>query len=242
MRLGDAQQVWYLRRLFPLLDVDLVVDVGGNLGQYARLLRERVRYRGPLLTVEPIPAMGQALRARFGADPNWALAACALGEQPGRATLNVMRGHELSSLLSPSNAASAGLEAFNQVRDRVEVELSTLDRLLETHPLAQGARNVYLKLDVQGLELQVLRGATASLPRIAALQAEASVIPLYDGVPPYHQLMRDIDALGFQLSFLPAHNYTQLPDMVDFDCHFVSRTRLVDLGYLRTAKAAPAPR
>jgi FkbM family methyltransferase len=238
MRLGDAQQAWYMRRLFALLDVDLVVDVGGNLGQYATLVRERVGYRGPLLTVEPIPAMGQALRRRFGADSKWALAACALGEQPGHAMLNVMRGHELSSLLAPSNVASAGLEAFNQVREQVEVEVSTLDRLLETHPLARGTRNIYLKLDVQGFELQVLRGAAASLPRIAALQAEASVIPLYEGVPPYHQLMRDIDALGFQLSFVPAHNYAQLPDMVDFDCHFVSRTRLLDMGYLRDARAA----
>ncbi len=235
-RLGDAQQAWYLRRLVALLDIDLVIDVGGNLGQFASLLRERVHYSGALITVEPIPEMGAALRQRFAGDTRWALEACALGEKPGRAILNVMQGHELSSLLPPSNVATDSLDRFNQIRQQVEVEVSTLDRLLELHPLARDARNIYLKLDVQGYELQVLRGAQDSLPRIAALQAEASVIPLYEGVPPYHALMREIDAMGFQLSFIPAHNYTQVPDMVDFDCHFVSRGRMIAKGYLRDAQ------
>ncbi len=237
MGLGDTQQVWYLRKLFALLDIDLVIDVGGNLGQFAGLLRDRVRYRGALITVEPIPAMAQALQRRFANDLRWALAACALGEQPGRAMLNVMHGHELSSLLQPSNAATDRLDKFNQLEQQVEVEVSTLGKLLREHPLAQGARNVYLKLDVQGYELQVLRGAHDALSRIVALQAEASVIPLYAGVPSYHELMRDIDAMGFQLSFIPAHNYTQVPDMIDFDCHFVSRRSLISKGFLRAPAA-----
>lgn len=234
MGLGDAQQSWYLRKMFSLLQIDLVIDVGGNLGQYASLLRQRVHYRGALITVEPIPEMAWALQQRFGGDPQWALAACALGEQPGRALLNVMQGHELSSLLAPSNAASDRLDPFNRTQQQLEVEVSTLERLLSEHPLARDARSIYLKLDVQGYELQVLRGARASLSRIDALQAEASVIPLYAGVAPYHELMREVEAMGFQLSFIPAHNYTQVPDMIDFDCHFVSRQWLMSNGYLRT--------
>jgi FkbM family methyltransferase len=233
MRLGDTQQAWYLRRLFRLLDIDLVVDVGGNFGQYATLLRRRVGYRGALISVEPMPVAATALRRRFARDARWALAECALGEQPGTATLNVLLGHEMSSLLPPSSAVTDGFEPFQRVRQQVEVEVRTLDALLASQPLARAARHIYLKLDVQGFELQVLRGATASLPRIDALQAEASVVPLYEGVPPYHALMAEIEAMGFQLSFLPAHNYTQVPDMVDFDCHFVARRCLVDKGYLR---------
>lgn len=239
MSLGDVQQVWYLRKMFALLQTDLVIDVGGNLGQYASLLRSRVGYRGALITVEPIPDMGRALRRRFGSDPQWALAACALGDEPGRARLNVMQGHELSSLLEPCNAATERLERFNQPQQQVDVEVSTLEHLLSEHPLAQTARSVYLKLDVQGYELQVLRGAQAGLSRIVGLQAEASVIPLYAGVAPYHEQMREIEAMGFQLSFIPAHNYTQVPDMIDFDCHFVSRQWLTLNGYLRSQPVVP---
>ena len=52
--------------------------------------------------------------------------------------------------------------------------------------------------------------------------------------------MRDIDAMGFQLSFIPAHNYTQVPDMIDFDCHFVSRRSLIAKGFLRAPAAEAA--
>lgn len=238
MGLGDTQQVWYLRQLFRLLEIDLVVDVGGNHGQYATLLRRRVGYCGPLITVEPMPAAAAVLRQRFADDAQWSLAECALGEQSGRATLNVLHGHEMSSLLKPSSAATDRFAVFQQVRQTVEVEVRTIDELLAEHPLAREARHIYLKLDVQGFELPVLHGAAGSLPRIDALQAEASVIPLYDCVTPYHELMRDIEAMGYQLSFLPAHNYTQVPDMIDFDCHFVSRRCLMAKGYLRSQATA----
>ncbi len=233
MRLGDAQQVWYLRRLFSLLDTDLVVDVGGNQGQFASLMRSRVGYRGPMITVEPNPAMADVLRQRFDGDSNWALASCALGDADGMATLNVMHGHEMSSLLPPTTAATDRLDRLNTVERVVQVRVQTLARLLQEHPLASTAQRIYLKLDVQGFELQVLRGAKPVLPRILALQAEASVIPLYDGAPGYLELMREIEALGYRLSFLPAHNYTQVPDMIDFDCHFVSVQWLAERGYLQ---------
>ena len=238
MRLGDTQQVWYLRKLFALLEVDLVLDVGGNVGKYAAMLRERVAYRGAIISVEPIPALAESLQRRFRHDKQWALAACALGDVAGTSLINITQGHEMSSLLTPSNAASDRLDRFNRVLQQVEVPVQTLGELVATHPLAQGARHIYLKLDVQGYELHVLRGAGDSLPRIVALQAEASVIPMYEGVPVYYDLMREIESLGFQLSFLPAHNYSQVPDMVDFDCHFVARSCLAAHGYLQPGAGA----
>ncbi len=238
MRLGDAQQAWYLRRLLPLLQIDLVIDAGANIGQFTSLLRHRAGYRGCVLSVEPMPAAARALRTRFSGDAHWALAECALGDREGRAALHVMRGHELSSLLAPSSAVTDRFAGFQTIDDEVEVELRTIDTLLDEHPIARSAQRIYLKLDVQGTELSVLRGATRSARQIDALQVEACVVPLYDGVPPYHALMAEIEARGYQLSFLPAHNYTQIPDMIDFDAHFVARRRLVELGYLRSGGRA----
>lgn len=232
MQLGDTQQVWYLKRLIRLLDIDLVVDVGGNRGQYAKLVRQRVGYRGPLISVEPIPEAASALRQAARGDAQWAVVEAALGQAGGRAMLNVMRADTLSSLLEPSNAATDLLAPDNQVARRVPVAVMTLAQLLAEHPQAQGRSRIYLKLDVQGLELPVLHGAGDALERICALQAELSVIRLYTGAVPYHEQMREIEALGFQLSFVPAHNYRQFPDMVDFDGHFVSRRVLQERGYL----------
>ncbi|MBU6257352.1 MAG: FkbM family methyltransferase [Burkholderiales bacterium] len=237
MALGEAQQTWYLRRLLRLLDVDLVVDVGANRGQFAHLLRTRVGYRGALISVEPIPDAAATLRRKAAADRDWGVVEAALLAQPGPVQLHVTRSNELSSLLAPSNERTDSLLLHNQVERRIEAEGRTLDDLLDTHELARGKRSIYLKLDVQGAELEVLRGGGNSLPRVTALQAEFSVIPLYVGVPAYHDQLREIERLGYQLSFVPAHNYTQFPDMIDFDAHFVRRSLLEERGYLLRPRA-----
>jgi FkbM family methyltransferase len=232
MKLGDAQQVWYLKRLFRLLEVDLVIDVGGNRGQYADLIRSQVKYRGPLITVEPIPELAQALRALAAGDPQWGIVETALDETDGTASFNIMERSELSSLLNPSTASTTLFEKDNVVARTITINKQRLEALIAAHPLAQGKQRIYLKLDVQGNELPILRSAGLAMPRVVAMQAELSAIPLYAGMAPYHQQMGEIESLGFQISFIPAHNYTQFPDMIDFDCHFVSQAELKRKKYL----------
>jgi FkbM family methyltransferase len=232
MKLGDAQQVWYLKRLFRLLEVDLVIDVGGNRGQYASMIRQQVKYRGPLITVEPIPELAQALRALATGDAQWGIVETALYDTPGTASFNVMERPELSSLLNPSTASTTLFEKDNVVARTITINKQRLEALIAQHPFAQDKQRIYLKLDVQGTELAILRSAGQAMPRIVAMQAELSAIPLYVGMAPYYQQMREIESLGFQISFIPAHNYTQFPDMIDFDCHFVSQAELKRKKYL----------
>lgn len=232
-RLGAHQQAWYLRRLFKLLDTDLVLDVGGNEGQFADFLRRQVGYRGPLITFEPIPELAQRLSERARRDGAWTVVQAALGEEQRSDVFNVMKSSPLSSLLPPSHEETGRLEQHNEVARRIPIEVRTLDSFMAGHPEAASARSVYLKLDVQGYERHVLQGALQTLPRIAALQAELSVIPIYRDVPDYKALMGFVEELGYVLSFIPAHNYEQFPDMIDFDCHFVKRERLQALGLLK---------
>ncbi len=222
-QLGDRQQVSYLRWLIRLLGIDLVVNVGGNRGQYAQLIRQRVGYRGVLITVEPISELAAELRRAADRDVQLPIIEAGLSESAGTTTLHVTHGFELSALLAPSNAISGRLACFNCVERELPARVQTLADLLAHHSLAIGTRCFYPKIDAQGVELPVLRGAGGALERIAALQAELSVIPLCEGRLPYLEQMREIEALGFLLSFLPAHNCTQFPDMIDFDGHFVCR-------------------
>ena len=54
-----------------------------------------------------------------------------------------------------------------------------------------------LKIDTQGTERRVLDGARGVLPRIAAVQMELSVVPVYDGEPSYLDSIRHMAELGF---------------------------------------------
>ncbi|NCT83558.1 MAG: FkbM family methyltransferase [Comamonadaceae bacterium] len=231
-RLGEHQQADYLRRLFELLDIDLVIDVGANRGQYADFIRRRVGYRGALLSFEPIPSLAQELAQRAAGDPNWRVRATALGACAQTRPFHVAQSSPMSSLLAPSARATSRLAAFNTVQQTLDVDVETLDAALADFP---HCRNLYLKLDVQGYERQVLDGATASLPRLAAMQAELSVVPLYEGQPHYLDLLGHLESLGYLPSLIPAHNPEHFPLLIDFDCHLVRRERLADLGALNRA-------
>lgn len=231
-RLGEHQQAWYLRRLLPLLAVDLVLDVGGNEGQYARFLRSHVGYSGPIVTFEPIPELAKRLREAAAHDPNWTIVEAALGDVSRNDFLNVMSSSPLSSLLQPSTDDTQRLTSLNNVARRIPIQIRTLNDVMDDEPRIATAKSIYLKLDVQGFEQKVLDGASAVLPKVAALQTELSVLPLYKGVPDYKELMAHIEQLGYVLSFIPSHNYDHFPDMIDFDGHFVQRSRLELLGLI----------
>jgi len=231
--LGERYQARYLKRLFPLLDVDLVLDVGGNTGQFARFIRRKVGFTGRIVTFEPLPDLAAGLEAEAAGDGNWQVVQAGVGDHEGQLEFNVMRSSELSSFLQPSSGDTARLAAINQVKTTLSTRIVTIDAYLTEHAAElDHYSSIYLKLDVQGFEGQCLDGAHASLDRISALQAELSVVPIYEGVPPYHEVMRKIEKMGYYLSLVPPHNAAHFPEIIDFDCHFVSANRLRDLGVL----------
>jgi FkbM family methyltransferase len=228
-RLHLHQQADHLRRLFKLLDIDLVVDVGANRGQFADFVRHRVGYQGALLSFEPIPELADELARRARKDPAWTVVGKALGAKSETRHFHRVQSSPMSSLLKPSAHATSQYAAFNTVQEMLQIEVDTLDAALDAYPQC---RNVYLKLDVQGYERHVLDGAKASLSVIAALQSELNVVPLYEGQPHYLELLQHIDGLGYVPSLIPAQDPEHFPTLIDFDCHFVSRKRLVQLGAL----------
>jgi FkbM family methyltransferase len=225
--LGRYQQKQYLRRLFPLLEIDLVLDVGANRGQFAKFIRNSVRYKGPMVSFEPINELAAGIRT----DPQWKVIAAAVGDHEGRDEFNEMESSPLSSFLTPTRVDTDTLSHLNRVKRSFSVDVVTIDGFLRRPEYAR-YRNIYLKLDTQGYEERCLDGALDSLPRIAALQAELSVVPLYEDVPSYLALMQKIGSLGYSLSLTPAHDAAQFPEIIDLDIHYVRRDRLKSLGRL----------
>ncbi len=58
---------------------------------------------------------------------------------------------------------------------------------------------VYLKIDVQGLELEVLRGAESLLDQVAAVESELSLTPLYEQGATFVDVVDHLDTRGFHL-------------------------------------------
>jgi FkbM family methyltransferase len=175
------------------LAVATVIDVGANAGQFGLEIRE-AGFTGQVISYEPLPDAYARLTATARLHEPWLCFNVALGDSNGRATINVAGNSESSSLLQ---MGSRHLEAAPESAyiDEIEVEVHRLDDVLP--PIARDG--LYLKLDVQGFEQRVLRGAPATLARAGAVEVEMSLTELYEGQPLMNDIVAILAEAGFRL-------------------------------------------
>ena len=77
---------------------------------------------------------------------------------------------------------------------------------------------VYLKMDTQGWDLEVLAGASGCLERIQAFQSEVAMHPIYDGMPALHESLSRFQDLGFGVSGLFPVSLDSNLEVIEFDC------------------------
>lgn len=220
----------HTEKLLGLLDIDCVLDVGANIGQYRDFLRDQVRYTGRIVSFEPIPSHAEYLNRRAASDPKWTVCGIALGRSPGSAHLNIMKDTQFSSFREPDHSRLQMFSHLNVVEQRAEVQVDTLDRVLADIEKRLGPfRGIYLKLDTQGFDMEVINGARQVLHRIKALQTEASVKAIYAGMPDYQQTINELGAMNFELSGIYPNNPGHFPRLVEFDCHMINSAELKKL-------------
>lgn len=214
----------HLRQLFERLDIDCVLDVGANIGQYRDFLREKVLYDGPIVSFEPVGKHVQLLKARAQADSDWYIEGYALGASEGTLPINVMVSDQFSSFLEPDNSRVHDFDALNTPCGVENVTVHMLDIVLPVLRERLNFDRPYLKLDTQGFDMQVLQGAKESLAAMRALQTEASVIGIYKGMPGYMDTIHHLGERGFDVTgFYPVSRDASLR-LVEFDCVMINRS------------------
>ncbi|MGE3915861.1 MAG: FkbM family methyltransferase [Hyphomicrobiaceae bacterium] len=175
------------------LGIDLVVDVGANDGRFVRWMRDK-GYAGRIVSFEPQASAFAECRRACAGDSRWRGFQMALGERPGAMEIQVA-GNSLSSSLLPMLQSHVEALPESAVVTTERVEVARLDATLA--PMLDGASRLYAKIDTQGFELPVLRGATAVLGRIALLELELSLVPLYAGQELMPEVVAEVARLGF---------------------------------------------
>ena len=215
----------HLRRLFARYEIDCVLDVGANRGQYYRFLRDDVGYQGTVISFEPLAANAERLRALAATDPRWSVHAFALGDDERAMDLHVMKADDFSSFLAPDASVAPEFHELNVVDHEERVEVRRLDRVLPELRRSQPLRNVYLKMDTQGFDLAVAAGAGDELTDVRALQTELSVRPLYTGMPGYQQVLAWLEQRGFALSGMFPVTKDSAMRVIEFDGVLVNAAR-----------------
>ena len=175
-----------LARMLRQHGVDTVLDVGANEGQDARFMRQ-LGFGGRIISFEPLAVAHQRLQRYAANDPLWTVGPrMALGDHEGEVRINVAsNGGASSSILGMLETHEQAAPDVRYVGTEV-VPISRLD-FLPSGFLQNGEKQIFLKVDVQGYELQVLDGAKELLKRIVGAQLEVSFVALYKGqalVPP----------------------------------------------------------
>ena len=187
-------------RMQQLLDyhkIDLVLDVGANVGQYAKSLRD-LGYSGRIVSFEPLSSAYSQLKTASKKDLLWEIAPqTAIGNQEGEIIINIAGNSQSSSALPMLDAhlESAPESAYSGSET---VKLSRLDTLAKDY-IKSETKSIFLKIDVQGLEKQVLEGATAILPLVKGIKLELSLVPLYEGQVLFQEMIDIVEKLGYEL-------------------------------------------
>jgi FkbM family methyltransferase len=112
------------------------------------------------------------------------------------ALLGASNGREVE-FVEMETGSSVFEESSPYDRRKVFKQLITLDTVLEKHPEFQQAQA--LKLDTQGYELEVLKGATRLLQTSDVVLLEVSLVPINKGVPPFSEVVSFMNSRGLKL-------------------------------------------
>lgn len=203
-------------RIIAAHAIDLIVDVGANVGQYKDFLRLEAGYGGDIVSFEPQPGLAALLDEKAREDAGWSVHHCGLGSEEAELTLNVMEESPFTSFLQPDNGAFHQFDGLNQIKERHVVPVKRLDAV----PLP-GGRAIFLKCDTQGFDMQVVRGATGILDRVRALQMELPIASIYEGVPHYCDTLRELEGLGFTPAGFFVVSHDRKLAGIEFDCLLV---------------------
>jgi FkbM family methyltransferase len=198
--------------------VERVLDVGANVGQYARRLRA-AGWRGDILSFEPLPDIRAALEAAAADDPAWEVApAVAVGAAVGAGMFERSNESDMSSL-RPQTERLRALSPSSAVAEVLDVEVRPLGALVT--PRHAGER-LFLKIDVQGGEDAVLDGVGPLWARLVGIQLELALTRLYEGERGYLETCARLESLGFRLALvLPGYFDGKLRRQLQFDGVFL---------------------
>lgn len=177
------------------LDLATVVDIGANKGQFSLFARAAFPH-ARITAFEPLAEPAARFDALFAGDRRMTLHRVAIGPERGQATIHVAARDDSSSLL-PITEQQTALYPETRLKETRTIDVAPLDGFLDAADIAPPA---LLKLDVQGFELEALKGCEALLGRFAYVYAECSYVEFYAGQALADQVVAHLAARGFDQS------------------------------------------
>ena len=209
---------YHLTVVFRELAITCVIDVGAHTGEYGKFLRA-LGYRGQIVSFEPVRSTFETLSAVAAEDGNWRVENVALGPNEGEMEINICKGSVFNSFLPPTDNWTDRFRSETQVmtteRVRVRPLASVIDEILATRRFS----NLFVKMDTQGYDLEVIKSAGDRLRHVSAIQTELAARPTYQGMPSLAEALTNLGGLGFEITgMFPVAREMDHLRVIEFDC------------------------
>jgi FkbM family methyltransferase len=164
-------------KLFEHYNIDLVFDIGANKGQYATGIMD-AGYNKKIVSFEPLTSAHAVIDSLSKKYSNWTVAErCAIGSENQDIEINISANSVSSTLLNMLDTHIEGAPE-SKIIGKEKVHVYPLDQIAEKY--INNNKNIFLKIDVQGFEQEVLKGGQNILSKAKGVEMEISLVPLYE--------------------------------------------------------------
>ena len=209
----------HLMDVFAMLRINVVLDVGAYQGTFARWLRT-LHYEGDIISFEPAADNYARLVETMKGVPGWRGEQAALSDVDGEAELHIARSsdfnsfHEFSAYGRASRYGDPGEPVATE-----RVATRRLDDVIDAVVAETREARIFLKLDTQGHDLQIVEAARRGLEHVHAIQTELSSKHLYCGVPSLSEALARYERLGYlPTGFFPVSRELDSLAVIEWDC------------------------
>lgn len=190
---NDEYQIYKSLKNF---NIDLILDVGANKGQFASEIRS-VGYTQKIISFEPLSDAHKLISKAAHHDELWVVhQRGAIGDYDGEVEINIS-GNSVSSSILPMMELHSSVARKSAYIGTENVPINRLDTVALKYLSPEN--NVFIKIDTQGFEWQVLDGATETLKNAQGVLCEMSLVPLYEGQRLWMEMLKRLESEGFTL-------------------------------------------
>jgi FkbM family methyltransferase len=174
-------------------NINVVLDVGANVGQYGSSLRVS-GYDGSIISFEPLREAFELLKVKSDKDPKWKAVHMALGDRDTDTDIHISNNSYSSSVLSmlPRHLASA---PESVVIGSERIVMRRLESVAQQ--FINAGDRILLKIDTQGYEHFVIEGIGRIINNVQLIECELSLFPLYDGQKLFNEMIEILRKHGF---------------------------------------------
>jgi FkbM family methyltransferase len=216
----------HLSTLIDSLKINCFIDAGANIGNFGCDVR-KMGYKGKIVSFEPVNNTYEELIIASEGDPLWHTYKLALGNINGNMNINVTKNSDLCSLLKPNHYLKKIFQEKSSIVSVETIEIRTLDSMINELVKDIAEPRIFLKMDTQGYDGEVFKGAAGCMDKIFGLSSELSASPLYQEMLSYvdsMKLYKDNDFL--MTGMYPVSRDNDLT-IIEFDCFMKKRDKIL---------------